>query len=458
VRRDSNVRAQEAKATLNGQEVGWDAKFKEYSNSLVTLSRDLEQLKRKGSSDLTETEQKQRANLDAALKTARVAFDEFLLGVVRETSRASAERAVDVGERNLTSLRALQGTLGQLGDGVVAVHYLMGKDRLHIILTTPSVQLVRTVSIADAALNAQIQSFRSRIQTPELSPLKAANELYEVLVAPIAADLKQAQAKTLMLSLDGTLRYVPFAALYDGQRYLVESYRIAIFTEAARDKLKDVPKAKWQVAGLGLTTKVGEFSALPSVKEELESIVNVSGKGLMPGTVKLDAAFSRDSLLDALDRGVPVLHIASHFAFRPGTEADSFLVLGNGTRLSLKEIREGDFDFRNVELLTLSACETAVGGGADANGREVEGLASLAQKQGAKGVLATLWPVADESTSILMRQVYRLREEKAGVSKAEALRNAQIMLLRGNMEGVAHSAEFRHPFYWAPFVLMGNWL
>jgi len=126
--------------------------------------------------------------------------------------------------------------------------------------------------------------------------------------------------------------------------------------------------------------------------------------------------------------------------------------------------------FAGVNLLTLSACETALSG-EKANGVEVESFGVLAQRQGAEAVMATLWPVADVSTPLLMREFYRLRETNPGMTKAEALRRAQVALLtgeikptnagadnRGLMLGVeAADASFAHPFYWAPFILIGNW-
>jgi len=180
-----------------------------------------------------------------------------------------------------------------------------------------------------------------------------------------------------------------------------------------------------------------------------------------------------------------VLHIASHFRFVPGSDA-SFLLLGDGSHLTLRDIRARGLRFNHVDLLTLSACETAVGGGHGENGLEVEGLGVLAQKQGARAVLATLWPVADASTGQLMQQFYRLRQ-KDSTTKAEALRQAQLMLLHGASStrsmasgagattgergvirataGVAAptfttdpAQPYAHPYYWAPFILMGNWL
>lgn len=452
-RRDAKPDPGVTQAGLTGAESAWDGRFKDLSQALVQRGRELEDLKRKSRQGASEEERGRREALEGQMRTARAAFDQFMLDMVRELSRTSSTRAVELGERNLSSLRALQGTLGQLGEGTVMLHYLVGRGKIHIVLTTPSVQVAREAKMDEAGLNGLIKRFRDQLQDPTKDPRTTAKRMYDILLAPVASDLDQAGARTLMVSLDGALRYVPLAALHDGQRFLLEKYALSIYNEAARDKLKDKPKARWEVAGLGLTQKVQGFSALPAVREELESIVNVNGKGILPGTVAFDQGFNRDRMLDALDRAVPVLHIASHFSFSSGTEADSFLVLGDGSRLSLKDIREGDFDFRNVDLLALSACETAVGGGQDSNGREVEGLAALAQKQGAKGVLATLWPVADDSTALLMRQFYEIREAKSGTTKADALRQAQLDLLRGDPK-----SPYVHPYFWAPFVLMGNWL
>jgi CHAT domain-containing protein len=198
------------------------------------------------------------------------------------------------------------------------------------------------------------------------------------------------------------------------------------------------------LSGFGLTRSVPGFDPLPAVREELETIVR---QGILPGEIYFDDQFNAAQLRTALDKRAPVLHIASHFVFQPGTEADSFLVLGDGSRLSLAELKR--YRFRDVDLITLSACETAVGGGKDANGKEIEGFGVLAQRQGAKGVLATLWPVADESTGTLTQGLYRIRQASPEVTKAEALRRAQLQLFRG---------KYAHPFFWAPFILMGNWL
>jgi CHAT domain-containing protein len=184
---------------------------------------------------------------------------------------------------------------------------------------------------------------------------------------------------------------------------------------------------------------------------------------------------------EALRQRYQLVHIASHFKFQPGNETDSFLLLGaqRDNKLTLAEIKR--LSFEGVDLLTLSACETALGG-EKANGVEVESLGVLAQRQGAEAVMATLWPVADVSTPLLMRDFYQRRETERGLPKAEALRRAQLSLLTGTIKSpkdtdqlrivgresksknkvqgssdVVTKGPYSHPYYWAPFILVGNW-
>jgi CHAT domain-containing protein len=460
VRRDAMQDPRTTRAALTGQEEAWQTRYREIGNRLAALGAEQEALRRKARAGLSEAERTRRTELEADLRVARLAFDQLLGAIVKEADSGGAARAREIGERGLSNLKALQGTLEALEHGVVIVHYLMGDEKLRILVTTPSVQIARESKIGTKDLNRKIEQFRRVLQNPRSNSLPVAQELYSLLIGPVADDLKQAKAQTLMISLDGALRYLPLAALHDGKSYLVETYGLALFTEAAKDKLKDTPQSTWRLAGLGLTRQVEGFTALPAVRKELEGIVRVGGNGVLPGEVHFDQEFTAARLRDALDLAYPVLHVASHFVFEPGTESNSFLLLGDGNRLSLLQMKENHFDFRNVDLITLSACDTAVGGGKDANGQEIEGFGALAQKQGARGVIATLWPVADESTGLLMQNFYRLRES-GRLTKAEALRQAQLAMIAGRgpaASGAEAGPRYAHPYFWAPFILMGNWL
>jgi len=374
--------------------------------------------------------------------------------------------------------RAFQGTLKDMGHDAVVAQYIILDDRIAILLATPNAVVARESRVKRGDLYAQIRSFRKTLINPGQDPLPEAQGLYQLLIAPIADDLRQAGAKTVMLDLDDMLRYLPFAALHDGKSYLVENMSIVMVTEAVRDKLAKPPKSDWSIWGLG-TTKAGPgYEALPYANVELNGITGQ--KGILAGKVLLDGAFTEKSLRDGLDQAYPIIHVASHFQFTPGSMDDSFLLLGDGSHLSLAQIKT-KLDFNSVELLTLSACETAMGDDSTSHhGVEVEGLGAIAQQAGAKAVLATLWPVADASTAALMRALYQAHKVDH-LDKADALRQAQLALLRGNVaaddagnaaRGLARAgpartsgnfkfnpaAPYAHPFFWAPFILMGNWL
>jgi CHAT domain-containing protein len=240
------------------------------------------------------------------------------------------------------------------------------------------------------------------------------------------------------------------AALHDGQRFLIERYALTILTPAAQTRLKDRPAPAWQVAAMGVSRVVDGYTPLPAVRDEVTGIVQqpAADGGIYPGTIYLNEAFTETALIDALHQH-EVVHVASHFVFDAGNEQESHLLLGDGNTVTLERLRDRSFDFSLLDLITLSACETAIGGGRE-DGREIEGFAALVQTRGARAVIATLWAVADASTALLMHEFYRLRRD-AGLSKAEALRAAQLALLQGDA-----GREATHPFHWAPCILLGN--
>jgi CHAT domain-containing protein len=271
-----------------------------------------------------------------------------------------------------------------------------------------------------------------------------------------------------MWSLDGVLRYIPLAALHDGHAYLLEKYRNIVFTPASVPELAARPAVtEWRGLAMGVSKSYGGMSTLPAVPGELHAIIREAGTsesaGVMTGHTMLDDNFTEDNLKHSLLQKYPLIHIASHFVFGPGDDTTSYLLLGGkqsqGQRLTLAEINDDpDISFNDVELLTLSACNTALTIPGD--GREVDGLGILAQRKGAKAVLATLWSVYDPSTSALMQTFYRNWTTGSPTSKAEALRRAQLSLLHGASKpdpSAPDKPSYAHPYYWAPFILIGNW-
>jgi CHAT domain-containing protein len=377
--------------------------------------------------------------------------------------------------------------LRSLGGDIVVLSTVVAEKVVWVILTTPTTQVAGRTKIEAAELNRKVLGFREVLSDPRADPRALARELYGILVGPVEKDLAGAAPKTIAWVLDGALRYLPVSALFDGKRYLVQRFASVELTLASRSRVALQPSATWRALGLGVTEAHEGFDALPGVADELRAVVREEGttdtKGALPGRRLLDRDFTRQALESGQEAGYPVVHIASHFVFRPGNASDSFLLLGDGSHLTVEDIRsEGEPLFRGAELLTLSACETAMGG-ERGDGREVEGLGVEAQNQGAQAVLATLWPVEDESTAELMAGFYRQRQEQ-GLSKAEALREAQLALLEGR-PGATVAAQGRrgaipaggdvlaragaprfafdpakpyaHPYFWAPFILMGNW-
>jgi CHAT domain-containing protein/Tfp pilus assembly protein PilF len=487
VRRDENAAGGTQQAALTPEESAWEQRYRAIADRVTALGVERQALMAKSSR--TAKEDTRLDALEQDLTVAAQAFQQLLSGL------AEAFRGTPEGSARLAEVREAQGLMADLADlgrGTVALYTLVGDKTYRVILITPHTQVARDSPITAADLNRKVLALREALRTPLVDPRPLAQELYKILAAPVANDLKGARAQTLMWSLDGVLRYLPVAALHDGEAYLVERYRHVMFTPASQARLKDAPQATWKGLGLGVSKAHGEFVALPGVVEELQGIIRDKGQaastGVLPGALKLDAAFTAPAMRAALRQRYPVVHIASHFHFRPGNETASFLLLGDGSHLPLSEIKTWPNVFAGVDLLTLSACETAMGNAA-ADGKEVEGFGVLAQRQGAKAVIATLWPVADASTKALMQELYRRHKTQPKLPKIEALRQAQLALLQGqkpvrkrvaqgqrgisvNAPGAEPSdsstaalprfplnprAPYAHPFYWAPFILIGNW-
>jgi CHAT domain-containing protein len=288
-----------------------------------------------------------------------------------------------------------------------------------------------------------------------------------------------------VFSLDGVLRYIPMAALYDGKQYLVENYSTVTITPVSIPHLAEKPDvSNLKTVAMGISQKYeGTLPPLPSVVAELDDIVSdarVQGAhGVLPGTILLDRQFTEKAMENQLDNPHGVVHIASHFVFKPGDDSQSYLLLSGkdqdaaGFHLTVADFRDNQkLALDDTVLLTLSACETGMGGDAG-NGREVDGLGTTAQLKGARAVISSLWEVNDSSTGELMADFYQRWASGAGaVEKVEALRQAQLDLLLGKTKpksaaenrGFTTGAppvelphNYAHPYYWAPFVLMGNW-
>ena len=362
VRRDrSQSDPLDGRAELTPEEAEWERRYMEIGDRIAAIGQERGVLVAK--KFRSPAEEERLTALDADLQVAGQAFQAFLDRLSIEASSHHADQA------RVQSVRDAQGlmeTLRELGPGVVALYTIAGADKYRVILITPDVQKAAEYPISAAELNAKIFKFRENLEDPRRDPLPSAQDLYKVLLGPIERDLAAAKATTLVWSLDSTLRYVPIAALHDGQRYVVQRYRNVMITPASNSRLKDRPRAEWSVLGLAVSKAHENFPPLPGAVRELQEIIRgASGsgsRGVLDGMAIVDDAFTQESMTAALRRGYPVVHIASHFSFQPGNEAASFLLLGDGRRLPLAELKNYQNLFSGVDLLTLSACNTASGG------------------------------------------------------------------------------------------------
>jgi CHAT domain-containing protein len=328
---------------------------------------------------------------------------------------------------------------------------------MRLVLATPHVLVSRAVPVKREEVERLALAFRAAVQNPARDPRPAGKRLYDLLIAPLEAELAGSKAGRIIFSLDGPLRYAPMAALWDGGRFLAERYPSGLFTRSTVDKL-GLPRPEGPVLVRALGASVGRpgFPPLPGVPDELAAVVRegpspesppggapaaaggqpggapgAPAEGVLEGRRYLDSEFGLDALVESLASGAPVVHIASHFRLVPASPADTALLLGDGETLSLEEIWGNvDLDFGSLDLLTLSACDTASGAARRADGAEVESFGETVQTRGAAAVIASLWKVNDASTAALMREFYRLRYVE-GLGKAEALRGAQLAVMKG---------------------------
>lgn len=323
--------------------------------------------------------------------------------------------------------------------------YLPGPEHLRIAVQAGGRTTVREVDIGERALLDQVAALRQAVQDPGSNPRPVAQALYARLWAPVA-DLLPPDAPRLQVQAEGVLRYLPFGLLHDGQGWLLERHTLAMGAgpapAAASPNTHRPPGVHRGWALLGSARATG-LPALPEVAEELHTLATLAPAAPAPA-LRLDRSFTRASLRQALAQR-SVVHIASHFRLVPGDAQASWLQLGGGQRVSLAELVRPEFDFRGVDLLTLSACETAVPAGVDARGSALESLAHVALLRGARQVLASLWTVPDEDTARLMADFYRAYAA-AGLPAPEALRQAQLSRMKASP----------HPAAWGGFVLLAR--
>lgn len=391
------------------------------------------------------------------------AFREFLALLLAAADRAPAtERALFLDEVRTTieRLRSFEleryfadDCVARLQETARAVEAVAPRTAVYYLLLTPEQAYGllslggrlehRRLTVDRARLEATALAFRRSVEN-RASHAFARNgqRLYGWLVAPWRTRLEAANVDTIVFIGDGAVRNVPLAALLDDDRFLVEDYAVATVPGLSLFDPRPVGGTELSFLLAALSEPVQGFPALPHTAVEVAEIADLFG-----GTVLRDEAFNEPGLARVVQRNLfSVVHIASHGLFE--SSGDESFILTHDGRLDLDDLdallRVTRFRETPIELLTLSACQTAAG-----DERAALGLAGIAVKAGARSAVASLWSVNDVSAAELVTAFYR---ELAGgdTSRAEALRQAQLGQLR--------SARFRHPAYWAPFIVIGNWL
>ncbi len=342
------------------------------------------------------------------------------------------------------ALQAHIEKLDLLSKTTAVLYPILFPDRTELLVSLPSGMTRVTVAVTAERLTQEVRAFRRLLEkrtTREFLP--HAQQLYDWLIRPLEPSLAAFSIDTLVVVPDGSLRTIPLSALHDGKQFLISKYAVATTPGLNLTDPRPLRRDRLKVLSAGLTEGVQGFPPLPNVAMELRALEDLYGSRPL-----LNQAFSSSSLEKEMrEQPFTIVHIATHGKFESRVE-DTFLLTFDD-KLTMNRLTQavGFFRFRDepLELLTLSACETAVG-----DDRAALGLAGVAIKAGARSALATLWFINDEASSRLVAEFYQQLQKDPSASKAVSLQRAQVTLIQ--------DPAYRHPSYWAPFLLLNNWL
>ncbi|NEO85532.1 MAG: CHAT domain-containing protein, partial [Spirulina sp. SIO3F2] len=410
--------------------------------------------------------------LDDFLGDSYAVFSDVANDVASETNGEAAETTDEGGEGdsndNEESVANIRETFSRISEqtGTVSalIYALSQPDALELVIITPDNQLLRkVVPEADrAALRKTVRTFRRRITGLREDYLEPAQQLYEWLIRPIEGAIAGLNIDTLVFSMGDGLRAIPMAALHDGEQFLIENYSLGQIPSLSLTDSSYVPLHDANVLAMG-ASEFEQLEPLPAVPNELSLVAQ-----LKSGEEYLNPAFTWANLAtQSRSRNFEIVHLATHASFQAGAVENSYIQLWGKDQIGVNELRNLRwFEDPKVELLVLSACETAFG-----DPYAELGFAGLAVQAGVKTTLASLWQISDLGTMRLMRSFYEQLSNPDVTIKAEALRQAQLTLLRG--EATAENAllagmtlppelaryadtDLTHPFYWSAFTLVGS--
>ncbi|MFP4119599.1 MAG: CHAT domain-containing protein [Coleofasciculus sp.] len=343
-------------------------------------------------------------------------------------------------------LTAQPEPVDQVDANAAVIYPIILPDRVEVIVAIANQPLRHyATNISETEVETVLAQTRRSLRrvASDRERLPLFKQLYNWLVQPIETELVESEIKTLVFALDGSLKSIPMAALYDGENYLIEKYSVALTPSLQILEPQPLTRTPIKVLVGGLSEAKQNFPPLPGVESEVQQI-----QAEIPAQVLLNQQFTSAAMQKEISAAsFPVVHLATHGQF--SSDAEDTFILAWDDRVNVKQLGEvlqarEERERQPLELLVLSACQTAAG-----DQRAALGIAGVAVRSGARSTLATLWSVDDQSTAMLMVKFYQ-ELAQANVTKAEALRQAQLALLQ--------QSRFRHPYYWSPFVLLGNWL
>jgi CHAT domain-containing protein len=456
--------AQEAKKPNQSIKPGAIAYYRQALQTLKTLRSDLVALNPEIQFSFRErVEPLYRQYVDLLLREAQPSIANLI--EARNTIEALQLAELDNFFQDACA-RPLPVNVDDLDPNAAIVYPILLPDRLEVILKLPgkdNLQHSRHSNVSEAQVDqAVVQLRRSlRRRSTSLNQIKQdAQQFYDWLLQPFEAEFTSLatqpsdEIKTLVFVLDGSLRNVPPALLYDGKQYLIERYAVAVTPSLQLLAPKPLQRQT-------LNALIGGATNAPSFAEEgLEAIDNVAIEltGIaaeVNRSQKLEnQQFVQENIQSQIHKSAfNIVHIATHGQFSSNPEQT--FILDWNKRIQVKDLdtllrSNNQLEANPIELLVLSACETAIG-----DKRAALGLAGIAIRAGARSTLATLVQVNDESTAQLMIEFYK-QLSNPKLTKAEALRQAQLSLLYSEDQGIV--SEFARPYFWAPFILVGNWL
>jgi len=332
-------------------------------------------------------------------------------------------------------------------------------NKTTVLLITEEGRSSHTWDIPAIELNRIVIKFRRELKVGTVEANTTSRIIYDNLLKPFVPILKEQGTNTLLVSLDRALGYVPIQAIHTGNNYLVEDFSFGLLSPNSLVTSTPYMRSRenWNGVGFGVSEAIDGLSELPAVEAELKEIFNEAGEtqGSMPGKRWLNSKFTKEAIEKATYSEANVLHFATHFLIGEN-ESTSNILLGNGDKISLKDFSHL-YNFENISILALSACNTGLPIHTDNESRLESATRRIQQLTEANAVVGSLWPVADSSTAKFMEEFYDELMSSNDQTYIEALATVQRKFISGQVkqQGSKKKSTWHKPKFWAPFVISG---